>query len=208
MRQTIFRLAGFYRIIWRPLSSGILIVRLWIEELIWGMEAVQETIGRIRGRQLPAVLKASGAKIGDGVLLRSPLHLYNAKQRLQNLSIGDQTFIGMDCLLDLAAPLTIGNQVAIAMRVTLLTHVDTYYSPLRESHYPSATAPLTIEDGAYIGAGATILMGVRIGKNSVVGAGAVVTEDVPPNTVVGGVPAKIIKTLEKVDLSMNRPDYP
>jgi acetyltransferase-like isoleucine patch superfamily enzyme len=196
MRRIIFLLAGFYRIIWRPLSSAILILRLWIEELLWGMDTVQETIGHIRGRQLPAALKAFGAKIGEGVLLRSPLRLYNAKNRLGNLSIGNQSFIGTDCLLDLAAPLTIGSRVAIAMRVTLLTHVDTYYSPLHETHYPSATAFLTIEDGVYIGAGAIILMGVRIGENSVIAAGAVVIEDVPPNTVVGGVPAKIIKSLE------------
>jgi acetyltransferase-like isoleucine patch superfamily enzyme len=196
MRRIVFLLTGFYRIFWRPLSSSILILRLWLEEAVWGMETIQETIGRVRGRQLPAILKAFGATIGDDVLLRSPLHLYNTKNRLQNLSIGNQSFIGTDCLLDLAAPLTIGNQVAIAMRVSLLTHVDTYFSPLRETHYPSNKAPVIIEDGAYIGAGATILMGVRVGKNSVIAAGAVVTKDVPPNTVVAGIPAKVVKRLE------------
>lgn len=56
-------------------------------------------------------------------------------------------------------------------------------------------SPIVIESNVWIGAGATILPGVTIGENSVVAAGAVVTKDVPPNTIVGGVPAKFIKNV-------------
>lgn len=63
----------------------------------------------------------------------------------------------------------------------------------RRSTYP---APIVLGRNVWVGANVTILQGVTIGDNSVVAAGAVVTKDVPPNTVVGGVPARVIKTIE------------
>lgn len=160
------------------------------------MEPVTELIGRARGRQLPSLLRAFGAQIGVEVDLRHPLMIHNPQNRFRDLTIGARTHVGKDCLLDLTAPITIGETVTLAMRVTLVTHLDTYYSPLRLSVYPSTRAPIIIEDGAYIGAGATILHGVRIGRCAVVAAGAVVREDVPPYTVVAGVPARVIKHLD------------
>lgn len=195
-RQAIFLFFGPFRIIWRPLSSGLLIVRAWMEELVWGMQPVTELVRQARGRQLPALLRAFGAQIGAEVDLRQPLLIHNPQNRLRDLTIGARTHIGKDCLLDLTAPITIGETVTLAMRVMLVTHLDTYYSPLRLSAYPSTRAPVVIEDGAYIGAGATILHGVRIGRCAVVAAGAVVREDVPPYTVVAGVPARVIRQLD------------
>ncbi|MBL8155973.1 MAG: acyltransferase [Anaerolineae bacterium] len=128
--------------------------------------------------------------------MRAPLLIHNPQDRLRQLTIGSRTHIGKDCLLDLTAPIHIGASVTLAMRVTLITHVDTYYSPLREGGLPSTTGPVTIEDGAYLGAGVTVLHGVRIGRCAVVGAGALVREDVPPYTVVAGVPARIIRGLD------------
>jgi acetyltransferase-like isoleucine patch superfamily enzyme len=58
---------------------------------------------------------------------------------------------------------------------------------------------IVIEDNAWIGAGAIILDGVRVGRGAVVAAGAVVTQDVPPHTIVGGVPAKVIKVITEED---------
>lgn len=196
IRQAIFLLLGPFRIIWRPVSNALLILRGWIEEWVWGIEPVTELVSKARGRQLPALLRAFGAQIGAEVDLRQPLLIHNPQNRLRDLSIGSRTHIGKDCLLDLTAPITIGESVTLAMRVTLVTHLDTYYSPLRLSAYPSTRAPVSIEDGAYIGAGATVLHGVRIGRCAVVAAGAVVREDVPPHTVVAGVPARVIKQLD------------
>ncbi|MBN2470199.1 MAG: hypothetical protein JXN59_05680 [Anaerolineae bacterium] len=76
------------------------------------------------------------------------------------------------------------------------------YTPLAAHAYPSAAAGITVESGAYIGAGAILMMGIRIGRCAVVAAGAVVREDVPPFTVVGGVPAKVIKTLDPSALAL------
>jgi maltose O-acetyltransferase len=191
-------------VIWRPISNAALIGRALVDEWIWGMEAVTELVARARGRQLSTLLRAFGADIGAAVDLRHPLIIHNPQNRFRDLSIGSQTHIGKDCLLDLTAPVTIGGAVTLAMRVTLITHLDTYYSPLRLETYRSASAPVVIEDGAYIGAGAVVLHGVRIGRCSVVAAGAVVREDVPPFSVVAGVPARIVKHLNPEEAEPTR----
>jgi acetyltransferase-like isoleucine patch superfamily enzyme len=195
-RYALFLLVGPYRILWRPISSGLLILRAWVEELIWGMEPVTELVARARGRQLPALLRACGARIGPAVDLRHPMIIHNPQNRLRDLNIGEQTHIGKDCLLDLTAPITIGKSVTLAMRVTIITHFDTYYSPLRLGPYPSKKKGVLIEDGAYIGAGAMVLHGAHIGRCAVIAAGAVVLADVPAYTVVAGVPARPIKQID------------
>ncbi|MBN1964171.1 MAG: acyltransferase, partial [Anaerolineae bacterium] len=181
-------------------SNAVLIGRGWLEEMIWGMESVTELVARARGRQLPALLRAFGAQIGPEVDLRAPLILHNPQNRLRELAIGARTHIGKGTILDLNAPITIGATATLAMGVTVATHLDTYYSPLRLGPYPSERAPVVIEDGAYIGAGAIILHGVHIGRCAVVAAGAVVREDVPDYTVVAGVPARPVKHLDPADI--------
>jgi acetyltransferase-like isoleucine patch superfamily enzyme len=78
----------------------------------------------------------------------------------------------------------------------LVIHSDPSPSPLRNI-YPKKSLPIHIKKGAWIGAGSIILHGVTIGEYSVVAAGAVVTKNVPPYTVVAGVPARVVKKLEE-----------
>jgi acetyltransferase-like isoleucine patch superfamily enzyme len=89
---------------------------------------------------------------------------------------------------------TIGNHVNLAqgITVTALNH-NFPDAEKRIDEQGVSTAPVTIEDDIWIGANATILPGVSIGQHSVVAAGAVVTKDVPPHSLVAGVPAKVIK---------------
>ena len=79
---------------------------------------------------------------------------------------------------------------------TLITTVGHPLSPAKRRAHTGIAKPVTIGDDVWIGGNVTILPGVAIGNNVVVAAGAVVTKDVPDNCVVGGVPAKIIKTIE------------
>ncbi|GAB3538508.1 hypothetical protein GCM10027443_33610 [Pontibacter brevis] len=106
--------------------------------------------------------------------------------------IGQNTFIGLfDVVI---GPITIGNSVIIAQNVVMsgLNHgYEDVNIPIKDQ--PCSTAEIIIEDECWIGANAVITAGVRIGKHAVVAGGSVVTKDVPPYTVVGGNPAKVLK---------------
>jgi acetyltransferase-like isoleucine patch superfamily enzyme len=105
--------------------------------------------------------------------------------------IGKNVFINHACsFLDMGG-ITIEDEVLLGPKVNIITENH----PLDPTDRRALiTKPVVVKRNAWIGAGATILPGVTIGENAVVAAGAVVTADVPANTVVGGVPAKIIKT--------------
>lgn len=110
----------------------------------------------------------------------------------KNTSIGKNVFINFDCtFLDLGG-ITIEDNVMLAPKVRLLSEGHPVSVSDRQM---LTTGKIHIKKNAWIGAGATILQGVTIGENSVVAAGAVVSKDVPDNTVVGGIPAKIIKSI-------------
>lgn len=106
--------------------------------------------------------------------------------------IGKNVFINHACsFLDMGG-ITIEDEVLIGPRVNLVTENH----PLNPNDRRALiTKPITIKQRAWIGAGATILPGVTIGENTVVAAGAVVSKDVPDNMIVGGVPARIIKSI-------------
>ncbi|ANE50096.1 DapH/DapD/GlmU-related protein [Flavisolibacter tropicus] len=109
------------------------------------------------------------------------------------IQIGKNVFINHACsFLDMGG-ITIEDEVLIGPKVNLITENH----PLDPADRRALICkPILIKRNAWIGAGATILPGVTIGENAVVAAGAVVSKDVPANTVVGGIPAKLIKTID------------
>jgi maltose O-acetyltransferase len=114
------------------------------------------------------------------------------------VGIGRDVYIADDFLIveELGGTdqVTIGDRVSIAPRVTLVTSSHPNHSRIRP-FAPVARGPVTIEDDAWVGAGAVILPGVCIGRGAVVGANSVVTEDVPPLTIVVGLPARPLRQL-------------
>lgn len=129
-----------------------------------------------------------GSEIDGTVNVFTPLHINYGK----HTKIGKNVFINFDCVfLDLGG-ITIEDNVFIAPKVSLLSEGHPTSREDRDSLIPKA---IHIKKNAWIGAGATILPGVTIGENAVVAAGAVVSKNVAPNTVVGGVPAKFIKNI-------------
>lgn len=106
----------------------------------------------------------------------------------QSLAIGDDCHINRGCLLDARGYLEIGNNVSISYGVKLMTGSH----DSSDSRFPGKYLPIRIGDNAWIGVNATVLQNVKIGEGAVVAAGAVVTKDVAPYTIVGGVPAKVI----------------
>lgn len=108
--------------------------------------------------------------------------------------IGDYTRVGLHNTI--IGPVNIGHHVNLAqgITVTALNH-NFEDSEKRIDEQGVCTTPVVIEDDVWIGANAVILPGVRVGTHSVVAAGAVVTKDVPPHSIVAGIPAKIIKKI-------------
>lgn len=117
------------------------------------------------------------------------------RQRKRGVKIGESVLIGLSVVIDDIFP----EYVAIEDGVSLagMNYVLAHSTPLEfhKDDFESFVAPVVIKKNAWIGIGAIILPGVTVGEGSVVDAGAVVTNDVPPHSVVGGVPAKLIKKL-------------
>ena len=114
----------------------------------------------------------------------------------KNIYIGDGTIINCNVTILDTNKVAIGKDVFIAPGVVISAATHPLDAERRVTrHFQSH--PITIKDRAWIGANATILTGVTIGKNAVVAAGTVVTKDVPDNCLVGGVPARIIKEIQK-----------
>jgi acetyltransferase-like isoleucine patch superfamily enzyme len=143
-------------------------------------------IRRLWYRRVLGVELGAGASIhlGCSIWLNSPGQV--RRERL--LRIGARAWIGQRGTLDVRYGIEIGDDVAISPMVTILTAT---HDPQHPS-FPMVGRPVVIEDHAWIATRAMVMPGVRIGRGAVVAAGAVVTRDVPPGTIVGGVPARPI----------------
>ncbi len=130
-------------------------------------------------------------QLGDYSVIESFACINNA---VGDVIIGDHTRVGLHNTI--IGPVTIGSHVNLAqgITVTALNH-NFADSEKRIDEQGVSTTPVVIEDDVWIGANAVVLPGVRIGNHSVIAAGAVVTKDVPPHSIVAGVPAKVIKKI-------------
>ena len=144
-----------------------------------------------------AWLRLLGARIGSRAILHD-VRFFNLYRRgLSGLRIGNDCFLGDECLLDLAEAIELQDQVTLAERVVVLTHTNVGYRdhPLQR-HFPALAAPVRIGAGSFLGANVTVLPGLTIGPESFVAAGSVVTEDVPPRRLAAGVPARVLRSLD------------
>jgi len=134
------------------------------------------------------ISRITESEIDESVAVFTPLYINYGK----HTKIGKNVFINFNCtLLDLGG-ITIEDNVLIGPNVSILSEGHPISPEDRHSLIPKA---IHIKRNVWIGAGATILQGVTIGENAIIAAGAVVSKDVPDNTVVGGIPAKVIKTI-------------
>lgn len=131
-------------------------------------------------------------EIGDNVYVGHNTMLKGYHKN--KMEIGDGVWIGQQCFLHSAGGIKIGRNVGIGPAVKIITsHHEAEDKKKPILHTPIVFEPVVIEDGADIGTGSVILPGVTVGEGAQVGAGAVVCADVEPHTVVGGVPAKLLK---------------
>lgn len=130
-----------------------------------------------------------GQSLDDGFLLLPPFYASGGSET----RIGRNVFINQNCTLYDLGGIDIGDDVMIGPNVSIITSGH----PLDPATRRSVTIgkPISIGSNVWIGTGATILGGVTIGENSVVAAGSVVTRDVPPNVLVGGNPARILRAI-------------
>jgi putative colanic acid biosynthesis acetyltransferase WcaF len=131
-----------------------------------------------------ALLRLFGAQIGQGVQVRPSVSV----EIPWHLTLGDGTHVGDNAILYALGPITVGRNVTISQYAHLCagTHDHT------TRHFPLVRLPIVVEDDAWIAADAFIGPGVTVGARSVVGARATAFVDVPPDRVVGGMPAKVI----------------
>jgi acetyltransferase-like isoleucine patch superfamily enzyme len=141
-------------------------------------------------------LRMLGAKIGKDVIIHDVRFFNCYRKGFRGLKIGDNCFIGNDCLLDLADNIILERNVTLSASVNIITHLNVGYEdhPLQVK-FPSMSKGVVIKENVFVGASTTVLPGVTINGGSFVGASALVNKDVEKNTLVGGVPAVIIKKI-------------
>lgn len=151
---------------------------------------------RIAPRSLPRVLWQKQLHILARFCIHGGLRL--ALYRWMGVDVGRHVYVGMETWLDDQFPelIRIEDDVVISFRVTVVVHDDARrMDRVEPGQLEGTVAPVVLKRGCYLGAGALLLPGVTVGERAVVAAGAVVTKDVPPATVVAGVPARVVKAL-------------
>lgn len=171
-------------------ERGDFSLRLWLAGRLMGLLPTG-TAARLRTR----LYQVAGIKAGRGTLIAGPIQFGITGDPRRNLQIGARCFLNSPLFIDAAAPVTLGCGVSLGHHVVLVT-TNHALGPAEFRAGSIETLPITIEDGAWVAANVTVLPGVTIGRGAVVAAGAVVTKDVVPNTLVGGIPAKLIRVLD------------
>lgn len=167
-------------------GASILPVRVRSSALI----AIRTCDSRVSRLLRYALLRSLAESCGEIVDIRSNVYLF----ALERLKIGSRVSIHPLCYLDATGGLTIGDDVSIAHGVSVLTTEHRWTDvtlPIRDQGV--SEEPVIIGSNVWIGAGARILGGVTLGSGSIIAAGAVVTRSVEPMTVVGGIPAVVLK---------------
>jgi galactoside O-acetyltransferase len=135
-----------------------------------------------------AIMHKLFAHTGKGLYIEPPFHANWG----MFTSWGDYSYANFNLTLVDDGPVTIGSHVMIAPNVTLTTTGHPVKPELRRKA-AQYSLPVVLEDNVWLGAGVTVLPGVTVGENSVIGAGSVVTKDVPPNSVAFGTPCKVVR---------------
>lgn len=161
----------------------------------WHLRGVQRLGSRVRLRGTPAVTTRGRMLIGDRVQLVSTVAtLELVAETGGTLDIGPRTLVNFGCSLVAFDRVTIGERCLIGPYCMIMDTPFHHVEPERRLDPPSA-APITIGDNVWLGARVIVMPGVTVGRDSVVGAGSVVTHDVPPRTLVAGVPARVVREL-------------
>lgn len=178
------------------------IVRLVREELqfvrprVWLMNGTQRLVPYgVAGRLRRLLYRLWGLPVGSGTILYGPLDFGCYGDVFHHLQIGANCLLNGHIWIDTTANVRIGNHVTLGHHVMLVTaNHDMSHPSFRGGTV--RPGPITVSDGCWLAARVVVLPGVTIGEGAVVAAGAVVARDVPPHTLVGGVPARTLRQLK------------
>ncbi len=220
LEQTLFFLVG-----WIPTIVGVGI-RGILYRLIMQMDGLAAVDHGVRIRYADRIKLGQGVYIDQGSYLHgcpkgieigentivmhgAILHVYNFRDLPNSgIKIGKDSLIGEYSVIRGQGGVEIGNRVYTSPFTQIIAVNHVFDDPNRPFTEQGITAKgIIIEDDVWLGSGAIITDGIRIGKGAVVAAGAVVTKDVPPHSVVGGVPANIIKKIEGTSSDQDRVIY-
>ena len=149
----------------------------------------------IGNRSRSWILRMAGVSIGPGTVVGGGIHIVGVGRVQDRFSIGARGWINAGCYFDASAPIRLGDDVAVGQQVLVLTQTHRLGPSHRRADGLVASA-VTIGDGCWIGARAIVLPGVTVGSGAVVAAGSLVREDVPPDALVAGVPARVVRDLD------------
>lgn len=212
LEQSVFALAG-----WVPSAVGVGL-RAVLYRLILRMDGYAAIENGVRLRFADQIRLGRGSYLDQGVYLHACpggidigarsfvmhgaiLHVYNFRNLPQaGIRIGTDCLMGEYSVIRGQGGVTIGNRVYTSPHTQIIAVNHVYADPEKPFSEQGITAQgIVIEDDVWIGSGAVITDGVRIGRGAIIAAGAVVTKDVPPHSVAGGVPARVIKTIDGKD---------
>lgn len=168
-----------------------------LNEKLWKCKELLYDFNHLRPSQLAEkeeIIKKVFASVKGSFYIEPPLRANWGC----NVQIGDNFYANFNLTLVDDATITFGDNVMIAPNVTISTGTHPILPELRAKEY-QYNLPVTIKDGVWIGAGAVILPGVTIGENSVIGAGSVVTKDIPANVVAVGSPCRVLRVISEYD---------
>jgi maltose O-acetyltransferase len=160
-------------------------------ELSEARARARELLGRFNAGGDAALLGQLFRSVGAAVVVEPPLHCDYGF----NVAVGDRFYANAGCVFLDCAPIEIGDSVLLGPSVHLYAATHTLDAETRRRGLEYAL-PIAIEDDVWIGGGVIVLAGVTIGRRSVIGAGSVVTTDVPPGVVAAGNPCRQLRELE------------
>lgn len=199
---------GPFRLLFSGLFTVHVVVRetlIWLARFFWFEPLFRSRCDRIgagfRMERLPYMAGAGSIEIGADVRLsgKSQITFANRVHARPRLTIGDHTFIGHNCTFAIGQAVTIGSHCLLAGGVRIADldgHPVDFEERRRNAPIAASTIrPVEIGNDVWLGTGVSVLKGVRIGDRSIVGAGSVVSKDLPPDVVAVGNPAKVVKIL-------------
>jgi maltose O-acetyltransferase len=183
------------------LFREIFILKVTIMGTLFGIEYVSQEISRCSKRHIVTLLRRYGASVGNSVNFKDNIQIDNASGDedatgdFSNLIIGEKCYIGKGVFFDLPDKIIIENECAISAGVKFVTHGDCG-KRIMSKWYPRQRGKIVVGYGSWIGVNAVLINGVVLGKCCVVAAGSVVTNSFPDYSVIAGIPAKVVKTLQ------------